>query len=427
MGKFNRIPATLRGIASDTTGNAGIAFGFTVLPILMTMGAAVDFRLASQVKSSMQSATDAAIIAAMASRNLSTDERILRATELYKNNTSTTPLAAASTSTVTIGADVGTIVAKVDMPTSVLRVVGINTLPIQAKSTARTYPKKIELSLMTDVTGSMSEFVSGAAKINGLKLAARDLLDIILPDGAPAGSSRVALVPFANYVNAGPYAADVTNTPATKPSGELLITCVTERTGTFAGTDVAPGSSAWIGSTRNYSMTGECKRSGSSTPLPAVMPLTDDKQSLLSTIESFTPAGSTAGHLGTAWAWYAISPQWNSVWSLSTPIAGNNDIGTMKVAVLMTDGEYNTQYSTTDSKTQALALCNGMKAAGITVYTVGFGLGTSNAADIAAMDTLAKCASGKDFFFTAYDGEALRQVFTFIGGKVNAINAVLTD
>ena len=63
--------------------------------------------------------------------------------------------------------------------------------------------------------------------------------------------------------------------------------------------------------------------------------------------------------------------------------------GTAKIAILMTDGEYNTQYDVnginTDrtpgagaaangtSATQAKALCTGMKAKGIEVYTVGFG------------------------------------------------------
>ena len=428
------------GLASfrrNVDGNVAIAFGIAVIPLMAVVGAAVDFRMASNIKSGLQSASDSAILAAMSTRNLSDTQRAERAALVFRNNAAATPNAGKASTVIDIAGTKGTITATLDMPTTALKLVGISTLPVQAKSTARTYAKRIEMSLMTDVTGSMDETVNGSSKIDGLKLAARDLLDVVLPDDMPAGSARVALIPFSNYVNAGDYASAVTGLPATRPgsSTDLLIGCVTERTGRSAGTDALPGPSDWIGSKSpgasggNYSATGDCMRSGSgsSSVLPAVHPLTEDKNALLSVVNNYTASGSTAGHIGTAWAWYAISPKWNSIWGLSTPIASSTDPTVMKVAVLMTDGEYNTQYSSTDSKTQALALCNGMKAAGITVYTVGFGMSNANATDIAAMDTLSRCASSSETFFVAYDGSALRDVFKTIGGKVNNQTATLTD
>ena len=38
------------------------------------------------------------------------------------------------------------------------------------------------------------------------------------------------------------------------------------------------------------------------------------------------------------------------------------------IVIIMTDGEYNTQYTNETSKAQALALCSGMRAAGIKVF-----------------------------------------------------------
>ncbi len=46
-----------------------------------------------------------------------------------------------------------------------------------------------------------------------------------------------------------------------------------------------------------------------------------------------------------------------------------------KIAVLMTDGEYNTQYLNADSTTQARSICANLKQTGIEVFTVGFQLG----------------------------------------------------
>ena len=41
-----------------------------------------------------------------------------------------------------------------------------------------------------------------------------------------------------------------------------------------------------------------------------------------------------------------------------------------KIAVLMTDGEYNTEYLNADSTTQARSICANIKDTGIEVYTI---------------------------------------------------------
>ena len=152
-----------------------------------------------------------------------------------------------------------------------------------------------------------------------------------------------------------------------------------------------------------------------------MIPLTNDKAAILNTINGYTPAGTTAGHLGTAWAWYMLAPGWNSIWGLSTPPAAYTDDKVIKAVVLMTDGLYNTQYSSNDSRTQALALCTGMKTAGLTVYTVGLGFAASpsDPDEILAKDTLTQCASGAGHYFFPYDGDALRAAFTQIGNQVS--------
>ena len=77
----------------------------------------------------------------------------------------------------------------------------------------------------------------------------------------------------------------------------------------------------------------------------------------------------------------------------------------------MTDGDYNTYYrNSTESRLQALALCDGMKAAGITVYTVAFGVDITSA----SKGDLQACASSDQHFHEALDGDALRIAFQTI-------------
>ena len=182
------------------------------------------------------------------------------------------------------------------------------------------------------------------------------------------------------------------------------------------------------------------------------MPLTSNKDALKTVINGFAANGNTAGHLGTAWAWYLLSPNWASVYAsgskpqsyaMLTQTGEKGQPLLKKVAVLMTDGEYNYQYcnSTTPntagatipdyatgssgancnspngtSTVQSRSMCTAMKAAGITVYTVGFGLGSAGA----AVETLRGCASEPHMFYNTTTGDELRNAFRHIATSIAA-------
>lgn len=432
--------STFSCFGHDRKGSIAILFGLTLLPMVVFAGAAVDYAKATHSRTILQAAVDAAALSTSRTGAMTDSERAQRARETFLANVVGKPFVSGVVPNVTASNLSVTVNAQVNIPTSFVRVIGIDSIPVSASAKVIYRGKKIELALVTDITGSMAEVRNGAAKIDGLKLAAGDLLNIILPDNGPADAARVALVPFANYVNAGTRASDVTGLNPTKTISNVtnyLITCVTERTGGNAYTDVAPNSN-YVGSISqgrsggtDYSLNGVCNRNNSASPLPAIIPMTSDKAALLTQINSFTPGGSTAGHLGTAWGWYMLAPTWNSIWNLATPPAAYNDEKVIKAVVIMTDGLYNTQYSSSDSRTQALALCTGMKGAGLVVYTVGFGFdpNTTNSDDLAAKDTLTQCASGTGHYFFPYDGDALRSAFSQIGQQVTtaAGQAVLSN
>jgi hypothetical protein len=211
--------------------------------------------------------------------------------------------------------------------------------------------------------------------------------------------------------------------------------CVVERSGTNRYTDVGPG-------TNNYAMpirwdVGYSKRNNySDCTLDAsseVQPLTSDKQKLLDKIDGLAGKGGTAGQVGTAWAWYTLSPNWSSLWSQPSRPAAYGSANLRKIAILMTDGEYNTEYTSEGIKTgspgasntpangpsatQAKALCTAMKAKQIEIYTVGFEVGNN----ASAQDVLSSCATEPGKYYNAEDEDELKQAFRDIALKLSSL------
>jgi len=214
-------------------------------------------------------------------------------------------------------------------------------------------------------------------------------------------------------VNLGTYQSAVTDGRTTGNG------CVYERnSATNQSTDLSP-----VGNDR-YMVTADLQAAPHNVvnprgcPNATVLPLTDNKQVLLDTVDSYVADGFTAGHNGTAWAWNMISPNFATVWPTESRPAAYGDNGAQKVAILMTDGEYNTKngknWSATQVSTIAVDTCNAMKTAGIRVYTVGFALGGNTT----AINTLAACASGSADFMQASTPEELRAAFRNIAQNI---------
>jgi Flp pilus assembly protein TadG len=88
-----------------------------------------------------------------------------------------------------------------DFPTTFIRLAGIDPMTINTTSEVKASLNFTEVALVLDVTGSMGE----RGKLDELKQAARNFLDKI-NDKLPASSAdsfKVAIVPFAEYVNVG--------------------------------------------------------------------------------------------------------------------------------------------------------------------------------------------------------------------------------
>jgi Flp pilus assembly protein TadG len=398
---------TLIKFANDRSGAVAIIFAFTVFILLGIVGGAVDYGRWLTAKSKQQAAIDAAVLAAgrvFQISNGDTYQSIAAADEYYSKMKST--LLSNDTTNFAVvdngGAMLATSSAVVITP--FLQFAGVSSLPVNITSkavmtAAGNADKSIEISLMLDVTGSM-----GGSKISDLKLAAKDLIDIVVWDDQSEHYSRVAIAPFSEHVNIGTqYFQKVTGQT---PSGSGTDrTCVRERQTFDRYTDAAPGPGNYFD---RYPGSGTCR------PQSLILPLSSNKSTLKSHLDGLGAQGRTAGHLGTAWAWYMLSPKWNNVFSSSPAPASYSNSDVQKIAVLMTDGEYNQYYSGASSATQAREVCSNMKAAGLTVYTVGFQLNTGGE----AYQTMQQCATSSSHFFNSTTGDELRQAFREIALQV---------
>jgi hypothetical protein len=305
--------------------------------------------------------------------------------------------------------------------------------------------------MMLDVTGSMA-----GQRITDLKAAAKDLIDIVVWDDQSKYTSKVALAPFAPAVNAGAeyFTAITGKSDGADPDGDgynypsncynskgklksscagnskykvkVYAKCVVERAGAEQFTDAPPATSylpTWNDATGSAST--------SCSPTAKVVPLTKDRAALKDAIDAFQASGSTAGQLGTAFAWYLLSPNWKSVWPASSEPAPYGTSKVKKIAILMTDGEYNTlqgkQYNdgsanATVALGKAQSLCNAMKKnalasdPNIEIYTVGFQLDST-----AAKSMLKNCATKADHYYETSSGDALKAAFRDIALKISKL------
>ncbi len=383
------------------------------------------------------------------------------------------------------------VVATKSLDTYFMGLMGVAEIPLSIDTVASTAVKNLDVGMMIDITGSMGwsdNTISTAdcseadgTRLGAARCASKDFLEILMPQG-DNNRIKMAIAPFSQYVKLGrSRAATLTGLPETRtgqrwkkrtstntyygcsnsnwmndsdcfrrethyngtePSGttvkdggtwtEYLKSCIGERVNRNA-TDNSPANGDWNPGYQTSS-------ADTCTPNSEVMPLTSTKANIISKIDSLTtPTGGTAGHIGTAWAWYAISPNFSSLWPASSQPAAYDDPKTLKAVVLLTDGDYtmhnsvsgcNGQDPCSPARADARSICTAMKAKGVMVFAVGFGLaGSQNQltpAQVAALPesdgrkVLADCA-GEGRYFFPYDGIQLRAAFSSVATAMKAV------
>ena len=473
--------------AEDKRGSTAIMFALLITPVMMLTGMAVDFSRMVTVKSRMQTVLDAAALAGGKAAQLNPTTIAVSAqtaAQGYFNAMPTPFVESKSLSAVT--ADLGqtqfTWTSTSWIKTPFLSVAAmitnkpaaadappgcaggwwvcqkvVTTASSLLSSGGSNTGYSIETSFMLDITGSMQ-----GQKLTDLKAAAHDAVDILIWADQSSYTSRVAISPFAQDVRLPTSAAFQAATGQVQVSTTKIVNgdtyatkstelCVVERIGGQRYTDVAPAAGAY--SMIDWTQTNNPNNAHCNVPASAaVQPLTADKTVLHNLVNGLQTAGGTAGHIGTAWAWYMLSPNWNSLWSntnaakpydtaynINTHNGVAQNVKLKKIVVLMTDGDYNTEYTSqginTDtygqapandwSQTQAAALCTAMKKDGINieVYSVIFTEpdiwgGTPSQG---ARNFMKSCGTDASHYYEATDGNSLKMAFRDIALKISSL------
>ncbi len=429
----------------------GIAVAFAVmLPVIFAAaGMAIDVGESNHVRQRLCHALDAA---ALAGASASAEQHIITdyATNFFNRNYPEDSVGDIELFEVDVTDDEVIARVRAHYRTNFMRVIGRDQIAIECQTAVRRIIQGLEVSMILDITGSMA-----GQRIVELRQSAKALVDIVISEThMPHEESyvKVAMVPYSMGVNVGSYAnqirGPVSGGTCTSPgcasfrfrnawNGNWTTlpgsTCVSERVGPLAYTDDPP-SLQYMG----YNYTAP-----NNPCIPnQIVPLTNDKDFLHAQIDALVAGGSTAAHVGVAWGWYLLSPRWGYLWPEENRPAPYDDDRIKKVAVLMTDGEFNSPYcngvisqdSTPGSGSplyhincnapngssylQAENLCASMKEAGVIVYTVGFHIYDMPE----ATQVMHECATDPSHVYLTGSGEELDAAFRDIARKISTLH-----
>ncbi len=260
-----------------------------------------------------------------------------------------------------------TLEASAEVPTTFVRVLGIESIDVSARAVVERELRGMELVLVMDNTGSMRS----GGRIGAMRDAARDLIAILYGDDQELEDFFVGVVPYTAMVNIGPGRSgwlDAFDAGAYAPT--TWKGCVEARADPHDQSDAPPGdqpftAAFWPSTHGLYLDAGgqligdndwdaatidernQAQNEGLGPNLgcgPPILPLVAARATVEAAIDAMEPwhRGGTMANLGLAWGWRVLSPRWRGLWGGDTPAALPLDYDNPlmdKVIVLLTDGE----------------------------------------------------------------------------------------
>lgn len=405
---------------NDTRGNVAVMLSLILVPLCIAIGFAIDFSRVEGASRQVQVALDGAVLAA--ARALQDDNDTTTVTEeanlFFKTGlTGNAAVSECDNPVLEITPTAQQVKATVSCkhPTVLAGLVGLSEFAFEREADSYFGIGKLDVVFMFDTSGSMGN----DNRMTDLKSAAQEAVTTIFDtDSNKTGNVRIGVSTYATSVNVGTeYFEKVTNEEPnqTRCTGtdsygrcnrytQVTSTCVTGREGSQKYTDDAPSSTSWIAYKTNI-----CNSA-------TLLPLTPTESDVIDRINSLPTNGNTAGHLGIAWSWYLLSPEWKSIWPASAEPLGYETTNGRKIAILMTDGEFNQAYmSGGNSFKHAQKYCDAMKQKKILIYTVAF------KAPKKGQNILNYCATSSSHAFNAASGEELTAVYKAIAADISQL------
>ena len=430
--------------------NVAMIFALAVLPLMLSVGVAIDYSRVAKARSEMQAAVDAtSLMLAQDAANQSAAQLSSAATRyfiaLLNKSDTTNPAITAAYATSSAGATVS-VSATGSLPTVFAGIIGIDNVTVGASSVATWGNTKLRVALALDNTGSMAS----AGKMSALQGGANKLIDQLSATASSSGDVYISIVPFANEVNVGPsfkssgyiswtnwstfgsneegYICGSSNqAPSRSNNNQGTMKCGTANNSiaNWNGCVMDRGNQSAPAST-NDDIVSTAPGSGT-TLLPAdqssycpqpVQTLSYNWTQLKQTVANMSPSGSTNQAIGLFHAWMTLLQSA----PYSAP-AESSSYNYSKAIILLSDG-LNTQdrwygdgsnLSTQVDGRQKL-LCDNIKAAGITIYSIQVNTDGGPQSSV-----LAYCASGSGNFFYLTSATQVLSTFSSIGTKLSKL------
>lgn len=409
----------LRRFASDRRGSYAVIFAVALVPMLVAIGAAVDISQAYVVKQRMTRALDAAGLAVGGTVGLSNSQLQTMAQNYFNANYPTSKIGVPGTVSVSQSGQIVSLSVTASVPTSIMGIVGINTMTVTARSQITKMGKKLEVVLVLDNTGSMAQ----NSKLSTLKTAAKNLISTVSAAAVTPGDVKIAIVPFTTDVDVGTsnknaswikwsftdpvttcwWWSCTTTNQTTTVSKSSWGGCITDRdqdNDTTLTLPVTTDSTTLYPADNNTSDNNNCG-------LQSIMPLTTDWSALNTEIDNMTAGGNTNTTIGMVWG--------GNMLTQNAPLsnaAAPDPTKLNKVIVYLTDGEntadrwYSCSSTCSTIDARMTLACTNVKAAGILVYTIRVMDGN---------ETLLKsCATNSSMYYSVTAASQLTDVFNSI-------------
>jgi Flp pilus assembly protein TadG len=420
-----------RRLLRDQGGNVAVLCALVALPLVASVGVAVDYGREVAATSELQVAADSAALAAASAYALGNADYATLADDMLERNLSASLGLRGTDVTTKVAVDTSantlTVTAETSIPAVFMKVLGIAKLTLgntdvgQPGSSASGVLSSVslpvfsdhhkgEIVVVMDYSSSMTEYVGGTRKYITMRGEAKKLLEELSQDGANL-DVKFGLVPFSHAVRV----TMPRNYYYGQNTSGTLTSCIDDRNYPYNTEATTPSTS----SKNHPSKFFQTSCSYFSSRSLNVRALSTNHAGSIAQIDVMEPYGNTHIALGMETAWHLLTP--NAPYTEATEY---ND-ETLKAVVLLTDGQQtspgygpNNTWSVTQAEANLSTLCTGMKEAGIRVVTVSFDL--SDSENAATETRLRDCASenderpGEKFYFNTDTNEELASAFGII-------------
>lgn len=420
--------AMVRRFTTDRLGNVAVTFALALAPVTASVGGALDFTRTYTIGAEIQSALDTGVLAAASLSQTRDAETVVRAyveAAIAEHRGVIESLVVTVSPNVALNARTVAAEATVTVPTVLLGVTGIKQLAMSRDSEATEQVRNLEISLVLDVSGSMS-----GSKIEALRAAAAEFVQVVMA-GEVSDMTSISIIPYnggvrlPDYVNAqlvsgGASNADRSGCPEYGEDYPIVLEPPANELDWLQ----------WNGRDQRDSRNSAfCPESNEASVF-----LRNNQANLLALVEDLDAGGNTGLDIATAWGARALDPSWRG------RLGGNfadrpvdyDDPSTIKALVVMTDGAATAQirnywdddddrwrnynlYPARDARTNMAQACDEAEARGVDIYTIAFQLSGSTNRDL-----MRGCASRPENYYQVEDME-IAAAFSAIAADLNTL------